>query len=477
MLRQIKRTIAKKANYKRTSSGGQDLDLQDGANAEFLKDYKDEDIIPFTDFDVSANKIPMKDRPALNRMLKLIEQGLIDTVIAYGRDRIARNVYEYVYIAQIFYKYDVEVIYTATDEPPFSNDLFLETWYGLSAQFEGQRISTRLSDARKRNPPSLIGYKKQIIKNDNGTQQRIYKADPKVKQELYNLFKDFSEVVSRENIFDVIMKYESSIKRNEFRIMEILKTPFFAGYFVSLDGSYQQMSHVEPIISLDLFKKVQMKLDEFEDGINRGISISQLEGKFNPICGKCHTQMKFKKGKIGDSGLYHCPKHRKISIGVHELNEYVIESIQTSAKKISVDKMEKVTIKSIKNNIWKLKKASDETQMQLENLCIKISQQYKPSDQSLSIQKLFKRMDDLRETITLTEKTITSLNVLTQEINLLTEILKGISEKRLTHLENNEVFELAELLISSISIYEDHVLFNFYFNDFFLDGDDTQDVS
>lgn len=107
-----KLTKKKIANYKRTSSGGQDLELQISANAEHLKEYAKDDVIEFTDFDVSATKLTMDDRPALSRMLKLMKQGEIDTVIVYERDRLARNVYEYIAIAQVFYEHKIDVIYS-----------------------------------------------------------------------------------------------------------------------------------------------------------------------------------------------------------------------------------------------------------------------------------------------------------------------------------------------------------------------------
>ncbi|AYV72441.1 hypothetical protein C2H98_13115 [Niallia circulans] len=36
----------------------------------------------------------MDERPALMRMIKLIEQGRINRVVVYERDRLARNVYD-----------------------------------------------------------------------------------------------------------------------------------------------------------------------------------------------------------------------------------------------------------------------------------------------------------------------------------------------------------------------------------------------
>ncbi|MDQ0273990.1 hypothetical protein [Cytobacillus purgationiresistens] len=62
----MKRTIIKTVTgeYKRTSSGGQDLELQTSSNVEFLNGIPSDEILTFTDFDVSATKLTMKERPA-----------------------------------------------------------------------------------------------------------------------------------------------------------------------------------------------------------------------------------------------------------------------------------------------------------------------------------------------------------------------------------------------------------------------------
>lgn len=237
-----KLTKKKIANYKRTSSGGQDLQLQISSNAEIIKEYAKDDVIEFTDFDVSATKLTMDDRPALSRMLKLMKQGEIDTVIVYERDRLARNVYEYIAIAQVFYQHDIEVIYTASDAQAFHSDIFVETWFGLSAQFEGERIKTRLSDARKRNPPQLLGYKKKM-KTINEHEKKRY--NPNVKQDIYCLFKDFSKVKSYKEIFDIVMEYQRILNRSNTRIIDILQTPFYAAHYIHTDGSYKPLHHVE----------------------------------------------------------------------------------------------------------------------------------------------------------------------------------------------------------------------------------------
>ena len=475
MPKSIKRNILKKkvAEYKRTSSGGQDLKLQTETNAEYMRDTPEEYRLVFTDFDVSATKLSMENRPALTRMLKLIENGMISRVVVYERDRLARNVYEYIYIVKKFYEYEIEVIFTASEAPPFSKDLFLETWYGLSAQFEGKRISSRLSDARKRNPASLIGYIKQKVNKENGISQRIYKADPKINKELAQLFLDFSKVESREGIFKVIMKYRGLLDRNEFRVIDILRTPFFAAHFEATDGIYHKLSNVEPIISLELFKQVQEKLTEFEHGLQQGITLSQKAAHITPTCGKCHNELKFKKGNIGESGKHSCSKHRKNSISSSELNEKIIESVKEVLSQISADSIEKITLKAVNNQIRELNKQSDKLFIQLESLCIKFTTLFKPTDEWRQMKRLQERIEKVREQLSNTQTHIASLQLVKDEIRLIIERV----EHGLIHLNEKDYLDLADLLIASIQVQEDYVLFHYYMSDFFREKEDPTHVT
>jgi len=472
MLRSIKSNILKKkiAEYKRTSSGGQDLKLQKETNAEYMRDIPEEEKLIFTDFDVSATKLPMDNRPALTRMLKLMESGMIARVIVYERDRLARNVYEYIYIVKKFYEHEVDVIFTASDAPPFSKDLFLETWYGLSAQFEGKRISSRLSDARKRNPASLIGYIKQKVNKENGTSQRIYNADPKNSKELAQLFLDFSKVESREEIFEVIMKYRGLLDRNEFRVIDILRTPFFAAHFEGTDGLYHKLPNVEPIISLDLFKRVQEKLTEFEQGLQQGITLSQKAAHMTPTCSKCHNELKFKKGYIGESGTYSCSKHRKNTISTSELNEKIIESVKEVLSQISIKSIEKITLKAVNNQIKQLNKKSDELFVELESLCVKFASLFKPIDNWKQTKRLQERIEQAREQLSNTQTQVASLQLVKDEIRLIIERV----DHGLKHLHEKDYLELANLLIANIQVQDDYVLFHFYFSDFF---NETKEVA
>ncbi|GEM_PF-2803139 len=474
MLNNLKKNILKKkvAEYKRTSSGGQDLKLQSDTNAEYFRDIPEEEKLVFTDFDVSATKLSMDNRPALTRMTNLIENGIISKVVVYERDRLARNVYEYIYIVKLFYKMDIEVIFTATDAPPFSKDLFLETWYGLSAQFEGNKISTRLSDARKRNPASLIGYIKKIVKKEHGTSQRIYKADPKISEDIAQLFLAFSKVESREEIFEVIMKFRRLLNRNEFRVIDILRTPFFAAHFEGVDGTYYELPNVDPIITLDLYKRVQEKLEEFERGLQQGITLSQKAAVIEPYCSKCHNQLKFKKGNIGETGIYSCSKHRKISISTVELNEKIIESVKEVLSQISTDTIKKFTLKAINNHIKELNKRSDEMYVQLELLCVKFTNLFSPTDEFKVTKRLQEQIEQVREQLSKTLTNIASLQLLKEEIHLIIDKVNH----GLQHLCEKDYIDLAELLVANIHVQEDYLLFDYYLIDLLNKPEDVSYV-
>lgn len=129
--------------YGRVSSVAQSLNLQLSAARRYLESQglsgKEDFVIELTDHDISATKLKMKDRPKLMELIRLIQEGKIKKVIGYKRDRFARNFYEFVDITRVFIKNNVEVVYTASNEPPFRNKLALEAFYGMFGQMEGEK--------------------------------------------------------------------------------------------------------------------------------------------------------------------------------------------------------------------------------------------------------------------------------------------------------------------------------------------------
>lgn len=157
--------------YCRVSSGSQDLREQIDAAMKFLKsrNIHDKDVLFLQDFNVSATKNDIANRPAFNRLIQLIREDKVGTIILYSRDRAYRDFYEAAYFNELIIQHDVEVIYTATGAIPFLKNSRLESIYGIFAQQEGENIRRRIADAVKRYPGKIIGYHRHVEKTNQVT--------------------------------------------------------------------------------------------------------------------------------------------------------------------------------------------------------------------------------------------------------------------------------------------------------------------
>jgi site-specific DNA recombinase len=226
------------ANYARVSSAAQSLELQLSAARRYLESQgltgNEDFVIKLCDHDVSATKLKMKDRPKLMDLLRLIKEGKVKNVIAYKRDRLARNFYEFVDITRTFIKYNVEVVYTASNEPPFRNKLALEAFYGMFGQMEGENIRTRTSDARKQYPSSIYGYKR--MKEDTKEDKQVYYVVNEEKRDsIVSLFTDFSKVKDEEEFFQFLMKRRKGLNQPD-KLLRILTNAFYAAHYESKNG-------------------------------------------------------------------------------------------------------------------------------------------------------------------------------------------------------------------------------------------------
>ncbi|PAQ14739.1 hypothetical protein CD798_09865 [Bacillaceae bacterium SAOS 7] len=447
------------AEYQRVSSGGQDLLMQVSANKQYLSRYNKHDILKFIDYDVSATKLTLEKRPSLNRLLQTIREGKISTVVIYERDRLARDVYEYIKIAKNFYQHNIEVVFTASNAPPFSEDIFLETWYGLYAQFEGQKIRTRLYDTQKRYPSKMIGYKKVKQKNE----KTFYKAQKEIKTILQNLFQEFSLIESREDLIEVILTYQSKLSRTNERILDILRTPFFAAHYTDSDGHFYPLEHVEAIISLELFKQVQKKRESLEKMIDEVKLSPHKEALILPICGVCMNELTFQKGKIGQEGKYVCKKHKKISIPSEELDAHLKQSVKLYIQTLSPKKLESLCINSINKVKQRLHQQGLLYKKKIEEKCIETCIQNHIKMAQKTLNKNIIEIKLLRDKLIKTDDQLTALEMLKEEVTYITSLLK---DNFLNKLNNTDYKDLANLLIDKAILQDDSLMVHYYFNEF-----------
>src|SRR5699024_4514595 len=149
-------------------------------------------------------------------------------------------------ITKNFIKYDVEVIYTASNEPPFKNKLALEAFYGMFGQMEGENIRTRTEDARKQYPSRIFGYTRK--KDENKV---TFLIDDSKKELITALFNDFCSVNSEEQFIDFLLIRRAGLTNPE-RVLRLLTNPFYSAHYET-KNDYQALPHVEPLDSLETF--------------------------------------------------------------------------------------------------------------------------------------------------------------------------------------------------------------------------------
>ncbi len=443
--------------YMRVSSAAQSLELQETAAKRYLESIDlsgKETIIYLSDHDVSATKLKMDQRPKLVELITLIKEGKIEKLIAYKRDRLARNFYEFVDLTKIFLKYNVEVVYTASNEPPFKNKLALEAFYGMFGQLEGENIRTRTDDARKQYPSRLFGYTR--IKED---EQVLYQIIEDKRDVILSLFEDFSNVQDSEHFINFLMVQRKGLNKPE-KLFRILSNPFYAGHYKTKIG-YQILPYVTPIIDLDLFLKCKSKLNEYFSYYYESLKGASNQFLVLPNCEKCGNVMKHRKENVFDLGYFVCSNnHKRLSITVEELNSLVKETLLEHIQSISTQHLRSIICKRILVENKKLQKELEITKSEfLDNslMLSTIDVKRKPA-----IAKLLDKLQSLKNKYNDLEQDLLSLQKLREEIIEIHSLLTPLT----LDLTLKDLQRLSELLIDKVKVYETYVHVELFLSSF-----------
>ncbi|NCT39590.1 recombinase family protein [Bacillus sp. EB93] len=106
----------------------------------------------FDEGDKSARITGIEARPVLQRLLFDAKEGNISRLIVYKRDRLARNVEQYLMILNRLQEADVEIHFAADNEPPIIQGHigeFVEIILAGLAQQEGENIYRRQTEAKQ----------------------------------------------------------------------------------------------------------------------------------------------------------------------------------------------------------------------------------------------------------------------------------------------------------------------------------------
>ena len=444
------------AKYGRVSSAAQSLELQLSAAKKYLESKglngNENFVIELTDHDVSATKLKMKDRLKLMELLRLIQEGKVKKVIVYKRDRLARNFYEFVDITRIFIKYNVEVIYTASNEPPFRNKLALEAFYGMFGQMEGENIRTRISDTRKQYPSSIFGYKR--MKEEK---QVYYVVNEEKRDSIISLFTDFSKVKDEEEFFHFLMKRRKGLNQPD-KLLRILTNAFYAAHYESKNG-LQPLAHIEPIVSLELYLGAKAQIDKFLAIYKE--KLIEVSNRFitTPSCGKCGEKMKHRQQNALDEGYFVCSaNHKRQMITVEELNtslkQAVLERLQSIPKQLA----HKILPKHIASAKKRLEREKDIATSEYLDTSLALCTLGNKS----SIRKHMDRIQVLKDKANKLGQDLIALQILSNEIKSLNTIF---SQEQLS-LSQQDVQRLIELLVHEVIVHETYIGIDLFLSTF-----------
>lgn len=441
--------------YCRVSTSGQNINQQISLAEIYFaqKDINLDKVQYFLDDNVSANKLTSEQRPQLQLLIAEIKKGIIRTVIVQNRDRLARNFYEYIELVKIFYKYDVEIIFTDSSQALFSRVLSVESLYGIFSQSEGKNIARRTNLAAAQFPNSLLGFN---VTGQRNTKK--YTPKPEIKNEIRSLFYSIIDVNSAEKLIEIFMRHKKVFKNN-LKLLKSLKNPFYAGY-IKIQEQYVHLPHVEPIISLEDYLKVQERLSKFEREIQVSIAKSNKTALLHPICCICKTPMNFRSSELGGSSYYVCSKgHPRNFIDVARYNQLILKHLTYVLSKIDVKEIKKDVFKCLLDQEKYCKQQLAYEDNQLSSIHIKIIELLGTNNRK----KLNLLTDQSKKTKEVIKQINTNLIKIEEARNNTNYFVAMVKEQLSTQLEKYQKEYLINLLFLKIEVSSDAVLYHITF--------------
>lgn len=320
----------------------------------------------------SARKTSISERPQLKRLLADVEQQKIARVVVFKRDRLARNVQQYIEIYRLLKKYNVELHFTADNEPaPFNGPAseFIEAIMAGISEHEANNIVKRLIyskiplmnkgywqagsvpfayvSMKSASKPNLDGEgeEEQSDIQDKKKLNGRLKVVPEKKAvviALYEKLLHLPEAVISSNDFTLVCKYIKHDDRfkslSNKQIWDIIIQPLHKGKMVQRLEGQEYIANNEITQELrivddttwqkanDLIKSLKGSpsvTEESEEEEEKAV-IPLLEGKL--ICSLCNELFQAKKKAYKCPSCKHSPRIKAVDEAVlNQLSKNLLE--------------------------------------------------------------------------------------------------------------------------------------------------------
>lgn len=409
------------------------------------------------------------NRPEFQKMIADASKKEFQQILVYKLDRFARNKYDSVVYKHKLAQYGVKVISATEMISDTPEGALME---GLLEMF-AEMYSKDLSQKVKR------GIKESVIKGNfiGGTTTYGYKVenkklviDEKTAPAVRYLFEEYANGKSKKQIMQELNQMGYTINGKPFTYNSLqnnLKNKKYIGIFESEQITNE--NYCPPIVSQDLFNRVQIKLNEHKHAPATQKAKTEYLLTSKAFCGHCGSPMVGTGGtsKTGKThNYYNCSKQHKFhTCNKHSenktyLEDYVVE--QTIEYILKPEQMEKIAdgmlklfnhsstaqkIAGIEKSILKIEKDMDKCfnsfiNAQEDYLQKRLNEQIK----SLAIQK-----QDF-------ENEIKKMKLAEQVVHTKDEIIEIISQY-LDYDKNNFDFKkkIINTFVNSVYIFDDKI--------------------
>ncbi|WHY93123.1 recombinase family protein [Neobacillus cucumis] len=399
----------------------------------------------YNEGDCSARKTSIEERPLLKQLLLDCQNGTIEKIIVFKRDRFARNTEQYLEILDHLLHAGVDIIFAADNEPPiFKGPIgnFIETVLAGIAEYEGENINNRLIESRRVGmkegkwmagaPPKYLKLRKDKTVYIEEVEKKIFKM----------IFEEFinSKSLTLRKIKKEMKSRNPKLNKFKLNLEEIIPRPLFKGKLIQhLKGkTYECPRILDDIRCVDdkIWEEANRKWSDL------GFQREKKEG-YQPIlpskfvCGRCKKIMK--KG----TKFYSCTLCKE-KVEIEKIEEIVLQEVIMHLQNLANTREEELrkaillrVVAPIQKKIDDAKKQISETQLDIEKETIKYARFKK--NQSVFENLMKKYQDEVK----IFNDLCFSKTVLEEKIRLF------------------NIMKLDDMDFDSLSVYQKNILLDF----------------
>ncbi|MEG7915755.1 recombinase family protein [Bacillus paranthracis] len=382
-------TLKKTVSYYRSSSKKQEhsVTMQRYFARAYCKERYFKLDYEFEDPYVSARTKKMYERPGLCKLLEAIRKDEIENLILYKRDRLARNVMEYMEIYELLQEKEIKVHFTTVGEPIMEYtpmNRYLELIMAGFAQHEGEQINKRFDAMRqsKFDAGRAVSSLPYGFKNNKKTKEiEMIENEVDSIKFIFNEFLDdaCTSLKQIKNKLDAegFKKRKGSLWETQ-DIRRTLENPFYMGtYCVRLKGVAQEQQLDEiMIIEPQEWDAVQEKLNRVlnklgprnkEEDPSEEHILYRMEGLLQcSYCKKPLEGVRKKKKGILLMG-YQCNEHA-LYIDKDYIEEQTFDKMKQFFLTLQEKEMDRLFERYYKENVQKAKQKSQEYTQRLNRM-------------------------------------------------------------------------------------------------------------